>query len=187
MVRIICGLAKGRKISIPKGLEVRPTLDRVKESIFNILFHRFDGARVLDLYAGSGNLGLEALSRGASEVVFVEKDKCNTVIIQKNLDLLGFKNANICPLPVFTYLRRFTARPFDIIFVDPPYSCYEHIKFVEELFSVILDRSALVQNGMIVIEHPSRNHFDFPMEMLQLYKHRCYGQTAVSFVEFVGS
>lgn len=122
MTRIIGGAAGGRRIAVPpRG--TRPTTDRVRESLFNILTARADltGAAVLDLYAGSGALGLEALSRGAASALFVESDPRSASVITRNVDALGLAGATVRRGAVATVLAAGTADPVDLVLADPPY------------------------------------------------------------------
>lgn len=120
-VRIIAGAWRGRRIAFPRGTGVRPTADRVRETLFNWLAGRTEGARCLDLYAGSGSLGLEALSRGAREVWFVEADRALAAALAEQLATLG-GNGRVRAEPVERFLERPEGGPFDLVFVDPPYA-----------------------------------------------------------------
>ncbi len=122
MTRIIGGVAGGRRIAVPSR-GTRPTTDRVRESLFNILSTRRDltGLAVLDLYAGSGALGLEALSRGAASAVFVESDQRSAAVIARNIETLGLAGATLRRGKVAAVLAGGTAAPFDLVLTDPPY------------------------------------------------------------------
>lgn len=121
-MRIISGLAKGKGLEVPKG-EVRPTTDRVREALFSILSDRVEGADVLDLFAGSGALGLEALSRGAKSAKFVDAARHSTFVIDKNLKCTGLKGGHVFLSDALKYVARESRgfSRFDLIFVDPPY------------------------------------------------------------------
>ena len=119
-IRIIGGELRGRKLNFPDAKDLRPTPDRVRETLFNWLQEQIHGARCLDLFAGSGALGLEALSRGAAEVVFVERDGHVAQKLRENLDLLGQKNGQCIQASAEQFLRG-SAEPFDIVFLDPPF------------------------------------------------------------------
>src|SRR4051812_15670056 len=121
-MRVIAGAYKGRRLQAPKGSETRPTSDRVREALFSILGD-VEGLRVLDLYAGSGALGIEALSRGAGQTVFVESGRRAADAIRANLRAVGDPDAMIWVGDALAYLRRADAEaPFDLVFADPPYS-----------------------------------------------------------------
>lgn len=137
-MRIISGSVKGRYINVPKSDLIRPTTDRVRETLFNILNNKisFDGIKVLDLYAGSGSLGLECFSRGATEIHFVEKN----FVIQKNLEaninsLQAESNCKIYKVPVLKFSRLFHDKKYDLILADPPFFQYDIYNVVENLLS----------------------------------------------------
>ena len=119
-MRIVAGAYKGRRIEAPRGRSTRPTSDRVREALFSILGAAVDDARVLDLFAGSGALGIEALSRGAAEAVFVDSDASAVATVRRNLDAIGV-DAPVYRRDAFAWLGDADAR-FDLVFADPPYS-----------------------------------------------------------------
>jgi 16S rRNA (guanine966-N2)-methyltransferase len=122
VLRIIAGRHRGRRLRFPAGVEIRPTPDRVRETLFNWLQPRIDQARVLDLFAGSGALGLEALSRGAAHVMFVEKDRRAAAAIEAVTREWGEENARVVCTGALEWLAAHGAEPpFDIVFLDPPY------------------------------------------------------------------
>lgn len=120
-IRIIGGEWRGRKLHFPNVSGLRPTPDRVRETLFNWLQFRIPGARCLDLFAGSGALGLEALSRGAAGVVFVEREPAAAAAIRATLSLLGGAHGQVEARDAFAYLAQPAPRPFDVVFLDPPY------------------------------------------------------------------
>ena len=120
-MRIITGQARGRRLISPEGYDVRPTTDKVKESLFNIIQFRLDGASVLDLFAGSGQLGIEALSRGAEKAVFVDSSRKSLDVVKKNIELCRFSaqaQTFLCDAAAFL---RTTKEKFDVVILDPPY------------------------------------------------------------------
>ena len=147
-VRIIAGTWRGRRLQVPRGSDVRPTPDRVRETLFNWLRAHVEGARCLDLYAGTGALGLEALSRGAREAVFVEHDRVLVEALESNARVLG-ANARV----VGERVERFVAGPpgpFDIVFLDPPYAV--------SLEPIIARLPALLAaNGLVYVERAARD------------------------------
>jgi 16S rRNA (guanine966-N2)-methyltransferase len=145
-VRIIAGTHRGHRIAAPKGRETRPTSDRVRESAFNLI-GPVEGAEVLDLFAGSGALGLEALSRGARHATFVEHDRDACRIIDANLDKLGLK-ATVLQLDAVRALVQ-ERRTYDLVLCDPPYD-YDPTRIVPQL------ARALTENGLLVWESSSR-------------------------------
>jgi 16S rRNA (guanine(966)-N(2))-methyltransferase RsmD len=127
-VRIIAGSRRGHTIQAPKGLDTRPTSDRVRENVFNIVAPWVEGARVLDLYAGSGAMGLEALSRGAERAVFVESDPEAVRAIERNLDKLGLTGARVVRRDAVTGLGQEAGagRKYDLVLADPPYTMTDY-------------------------------------------------------------
>ena len=181
-MRIIGGQARGRQIRLPAGCRIRPTADRVKESLFDIL-HPVEGAYFLDMYAGSGNVGLEALSRGARGSVFVEKDLRLADAVRKNLRLLGFEGrGEVIAAGAQQGLRRLGKRGerFDILFADPPYD--EDI--LPEILRCLEGAEVLAENGIIVLQHSVRED---PKESLPqtlvMADQRRYGDTLLSFLK----
>jgi 16S rRNA (guanine966-N2)-methyltransferase len=145
-MRIIAGIAKGRPLTAPKGPRPRPMMDRAKEAIFSMLAPEVVDARVLDLYAGSGSMGLEALSRGAADVVFVESWREAVKTLRANLTSVGL-GGEIVVATVEDWLRRATGR-FDIAFVDPPYDL--PLPSVEEVLGLLAPR---LSDGATVVVH----------------------------------
>ena len=176
-MRIIGGKYKSRVLATFDGEAVRPTADRVKESLFNILALRFHGARVLDLFSGSGALGLESLSRGAREVVFNDKSKDSVAILKKNMKTLKVedgKEAKVYNLDADVYLD-YAKEPFDIIFIDPPYALDVGVRAVEK----IAKKSLLSEKGVLVFERDKP--FDGEVDGLEKYDERKYGKTVLTF------
>ena len=182
-MRVIAGLAKGRRLKTPKGSELRPTADRVKEALFNILPHDLSGRRVLDLFAGTGNLSVEALSRGAEEAVLVEISREATKLIEENLRALGFTaRSRVLTASVFKTVRRLArgGESFDLIFLDPPYEQ----GLVGETLKEIATEGLLAENGVIVAEHSVREKVQERYGGyggLALSDQRRYGDTELSF------
>jgi len=177
-LRIIAGCWKGRRLLAVKGMHTRPTSDRVKEAIFNILQQYIADSNVLDLFAGTGNLGLEALSRGCSRVVFVEKDPRVIDVLNKNRANLGcLEQSMVIRDDVFHSIKRLSGRErFDIIFADPPYS-----RGLEApLLDAIADSDILCQDGIVVLEHSSRDHQPDRVGSLIKLQDRRYGDTEIS-------
>ena len=174
-MRIIGGRYRRRLLKAPKGYLTRPSTDRVRESIFNLLTSRirFDGARVLDLFAGTGALGLEALSRGAASATFVESNGAVLQVARHNAASLDAADAcRFVRADAVAYLRRYAGPPFDVIFADPPYDLDGLTDLPE------LARPHLNADGRFVLEHDARHHFDEPTPGLDTS--RAYGRTIVS-------
>lgn len=137
-MRVITGSARGRRLKTPEGMDIRPTTDNVKESVFNILQFDIEGRRVLDLFAGTGQLGIECLSRGAKEVVFIDQSRDAVKIIKENLKTCGF-SASVLQQDSVSYLNG--CGKFDLIFVDPPYDAglYETVLEKINSFDILSD------------------------------------------------
>ena len=146
-MRVISGMARGRRLKEPVGFDIRPTSDMVKESVFNIIQFDIEGRRVLDLYAGTGQLGIEALSRGARSAVFVDSGAKSVKLIRENLDLCGFSDtASVYARDVPGFLEN--DEKFDLIFIDPPYGSPLAAKTIRR----IIEFDKLNTNGIIVCE-----------------------------------
>lgn len=178
-MRVIAGIAKGRKLVAPRGTTTRPVLDQVKEAIFNILFDVSD-LRVLDLFAGTGSVGIEALSRGSTHCTFVESDRAALDAIRTNIDRCGFSDiTTILPFSVAIALKRrlHDEDPFDLIFVDPPYER----NLVNPTLHLLVQTTCVGPSTRIIIEHHPHELID-PPPGLALTDERAYGQTRVSFL-----
>jgi 16S rRNA (guanine966-N2)-methyltransferase len=169
-VRIIAGSRKGHTIHAPDGLDTRPTSDRVRENVFNILGSVEDAA-VLDLYAGSGAMGLEALSRGAARATFVDDDREAVGAIERNLDTLRLQGTVLCR-DAISFLSS-ERRKYDLVLVDPPYDVYADI---ETQLARYLP-AVLAETAVVVVETDARTEPSLPFEQR---KSRRYGQTRVT-------
>ncbi|HEY6200479.1 MAG TPA: 16S rRNA (guanine(966)-N(2))-methyltransferase RsmD [Candidatus Binatia bacterium] len=179
-MRVIAGQARGRRLRTPKGRELRPTADRVKEALFNILPHDLTGRRVLDLFAGTGNLGLEALSRGAASAVLVDIARPATAVIEENVQTLGYgASARVVTAPVFKAVRSLarSGERFDLILLDPPYER----GLAGEALKEIAKEGVLAEDGVVVAEHSVRDRLEEKYGALVLTDRRRYGDTALSF------
>ena len=144
-MRVITGTARGRKLKTPENYDIRPTADSVKEAVFNIIQFDVEGRRVLDLFAGTGQLGIEALSRGAAECVFVDRDKAAADIVRQNLTACGL-SARVAGEDALGYLD--TCGRFDLVFVDPPYDSGIYDAVLQKINSVDI----LSDGGIIICE-----------------------------------
>jgi 16S rRNA (guanine966-N2)-methyltransferase len=179
-MRIIGGRVGGRTLKAPRGASTRPTSDKVRQAIFNILVARADPpARVLDLYAGSGALGLEALSRGAGAALFVDADGDACDLIRANADALGLP-AEVKCTPVVRWLVKEAGGAYGWIFLDPPYGSHETGE-LEKALELIADKRLVDAGGVAVAEHEWRHAPEDRYGPLALFDRRRYGQTAVSF------
>ena len=176
-MRIIAGDRKGHTIYAPKGRDTRPTSDRVRENVFNIVAPWVEGARVLDLYAGSGAMGLEALSRGAAGVVFVEADRDAVRAIERNLDKLRLTGATVVRTEAMTGLAQeaTAGRKYDLVLVDPPYAMTDFETLARYLPRVLAD------NGLAVLESAARTKPE--LAGLAVRTTRKYGSTRVTVFE----
>ena len=173
-MRIISGKYKGRKLNTFKGFDIRPTSDMARESLFNILGDLIYGSRFLDLFAGSGAVGIEAISRGASEVVFMDKSNESLNLIKSNLSLIN-ENAKIYKGNSLFLIKEQT-KSFDIIFCDPPYD-FEEIKIV---FEIVKNNNLLSDGGLIIYEH-EKNRRTQDFEGFVLNKSKKYGIAVFDF------
>jgi 16S rRNA (guanine966-N2)-methyltransferase len=177
VTRIIAGAYGGRRIQTPKGDGTRPTSDRVREAMFSSIESElggFDGLHVLDLFAGSGALGLEAMSRGAVSAVFVESDARAAAVIKGNAKDLGAAGAVVVRATVTAYLERQPDRRFDLVFLDPPYAV------PTEQLAALVGRTQEVSAGeaLFVVERATRDPFTWP-EGVEGLRHKKYGETTV--------
>lgn len=182
-MRIIAGKYRGRTLRGPTSFQTRPTSDRLRESLFNILAPRIEGARFLDLCAGTGAVGIEALSRGAAQVVFVDQSRKMCGLIEANLRALnGAEEAReIVTAEAFAYLRRYVRKAgprFDIIFFDPPYATnYEPVlNFIGEPSS-----RTLSSDGIVVVEHHKKKLLPDDFNELTRYRELKQGDSSLSF------
>jgi len=183
-MRVIAGLYKGRVLHTVKDLSVRPATGRVKQTVFDILVNRMDlaGARVLDLFAGSGSLGIEALSRGASRVVFVEENEQAASCIEDNLELLGcVASAEIHSVDAMAFHAP-EGRPFDLVFADPPYA----FSSTPEIPGMIASEGMLRRDGYLVIEHSTGTEFP-ANDTYAVGPVKRFGRTAVTFFRSTSS
>ena len=184
-MRIIGGSSGGRKLLTPRNREIRPTSDRVKEALFNILISRFgnfSGLRVLDIFAGTGNLGIEALSRGASEAVFIDEGREAAALVVKNLELCGLTDrARVVQKQALAALKGLagSGSTFDLFFLDPPYRQGLSGEVLE-----FLGGSTLLNPGSVVVaETDAREELDQRFSRLRASDRRIYGDTAITFFE----
>ena len=175
-MRVITGSARGRRLKELEGMETRPTTGKVKESIFSILQFDIEGRRVLDLFAGTGQLGIEALSRGAKRAVFVDHQQKACELIKENLRRTKFTaQASVVRGDYLEYLKR-TKEKFDIILLDPPYAEI----FLENALNCIAEIDILRDNGIIVTERPLEKALDVQMPGFTRSRDYKYGKTLIT-------
>ncbi|MGJ8671367.1 16S rRNA (guanine(966)-N(2))-methyltransferase RsmD [Rubritalea sp.] len=182
-MRIIAGSAKRREIKVPKAV-VRPTTDRTREALFSMVHAYIDSAKVLDLFAGAGSLGLEALSRGAVSCDFVDMNKICTMVVSENLQSLKLAGGAVVTADVLGYVKR--ARGcYDLIFADPPY--YKNPgdrDFVSELLAEENLYQIITSDGLLVVEVDAKHNPTIPACWKQLDKRR-YGSCSIIFLQKV--
>jgi 16S rRNA (guanine(966)-N(2))-methyltransferase RsmD len=175
-MRVIGGTYRGRTLITVRDLSIRPTTDRAKQTIFDMLATRcdLDGARVLDLFSGSGSLGLEAISRGAASVTFVERARTSVDVLEKNIRALDCAaHCTVHTADVFWFLKN-VAQPYDVVFADPPYKLPEI-----GMLPVRIHESAAVRNGTwVVMEHSRESAMQFPDNGYTVIT-KPFGQTTV--------
>ncbi len=175
-MRIITGSAKGVRLKTPEGLQTRPTAERVKEALFSAIQEYIPGARVLDLFGGTGQLGLEALSRGAGSAVFVDKEKAACELIKENLRRCRLeKQGTVVRGDYLSYLSH-CGRQFDLIFLDPPYAEV----FLENSLKKISEIDILANRGIIVAERPLGKELAGSFGNLRCRKEYKYGKTLIA-------
>jgi 16S rRNA (guanine(966)-N(2))-methyltransferase RsmD len=179
-MRVIAGEKRGIRLASMRNTSVRPTTDSIKELIFNVLGHVLSEAVVLDMFAGTGGLGIEALSRGAVKAIFIEQDRSAQKLILQNIEKTGFtESAELYKLPVRKAIRSLNKKKlrFDLILADPPYDC----DIITDTMTDIVKWQLLKQGGWLVLEHSCRF---VPLEqvkpLLQTMKKR-QGETEISF------
>jgi 16S rRNA (guanine966-N2)-methyltransferase len=174
-MRITGGEFGGRKVRVPAGDRVRPTQDRVRGALFSMLAARIPGARVLDLFAGSGSVGLDALSRGATAVVWVEADRRNAGILRENVRAVAGCETQVVCADCLQWLRRASCAPFDLVFADPPYDWAQEHGFVG-IAERLHERRLVCPDGFFVTEQPVRMRVDV-LAGWEMMRDRTYGQT----------
>lgn len=173
-MRVITGSARGMTLRTLEGDNVRPTTDRVKEAIFSILQFDLEGKRVLDLFAGSGQLGIEALSRGAAKATFVDSERSSIAVVKENLQKTRLADkADIVQTDAFAFLRM-TAAEFDIVLLDPPYST----GLLQRALEAVSDNVA--PGGIVICESPFGEEMPEESGELKKYREYKYGKIAVT-------
>ena len=175
-MRVISGSARGVQLKTPEGMATRPTADRVKEALFSIIQFDIAGARVLDLFAGTGQLGIEALSRGAVSAVFTDERDAACRLVRENLRVAKLESAaQVFCTDYMAYLKH-TTEKFDIIFLDPPYAEV----FLENALKIITEIDILQSGGIIVTERPLGKDFNTDFSGLSRSKDYKYGKTVLT-------
>ncbi|WP_418790107.1 16S rRNA (guanine(966)-N(2))-methyltransferase RsmD [Phosphitispora sp. TUW77] len=179
-VRVITGSAKGRRLKSLKGMETRPTMDRTKESLFNIINERIFGSWFLDLYAGTGAIGIEALSRGADKAVFIENNPRAVKIIRDNLEqteLSGRSDIFCASVENAVVMLAKQKKLFDIIYMDPPYG----MGIVQETIDLLCRHLLLQPGGLIITEGSKMDQLQEKTSCFTMFRQEKYGDTMLSF------
>ncbi len=176
-MRVIAGSAKGVRLVAPKGSAIRPTLDRVREAVFSILLPQLAEARFLDLFAGTGANGIEALSRGVEHTTFVDLDRSALATIEKNLDSTHLRSkADLVRLRLPQNVESLIG-PFDIAYADPPYAFRDHERLLQELE----EQEVVTQDGLVLLEHDRRVTVTPSVGRFLRIRQCSYGGTTISF------
>ncbi|EXX84691.1 DNA methyltransferase [Paenibacillus darwinianus] len=182
-MRVIAGEAKGRPLKAVPGMNTRPTTDKVKEAMFSMIGPFFDGGHVLDLFAGTGGLGIEALSRGVDKAVFIDSDRQSISIVKSNVEAARLQDrAEIYCNTAERALKMLEKRgiAFRLAFLDPPY----RMKNADELMADMASRGLLVADAIVVVEHESGHRYAESFGGFELRKLALYGETAVAIYDY---
>jgi 16S rRNA (guanine966-N2)-methyltransferase len=180
MTRIIAGSARGRRLRTPPGGDTRPTTDRVREALFSALeasLGSLAGLRFLDLYAGSGAVGLEAMSRGAGVATLVESDRRTVKLVQANADALDFHRAEVLGLPVTRAVAQPPRAPYDVVFLDPPYGLAS--VDVEKVLAMLVEHGWLAHGATVVVERSARDPEPAWPDGIAADRSKSYGDTTL--------
>lgn len=182
-MRVISGERRGKKLVTLEGLTTRPTLDRVKEALFNIIQFKIQNAEILDLFAGSGSLGIETLSRGAKQVVFCDNSNDAIKIIEKNVELTNYKEKSIIINKNYKEALKQISnlnKKFDIIFLDPPYKS----EFAEKALEKLIQLDLIADDGIVIVETDDKNKKDTLSlnKEIEIYDERKYGSVTLIFI-----
>ncbi len=181
-MRVVSGSAGGVPLKVPKGPDLRPTMDMVKNAIFSSLAESIDGTRVLDLFAGAGSLGIEALSRGAASCVFVESDRRACACIRDNIAKTKVTGGEVIPADAIKWVARAVPASFELIFADPPYAKRDGDRdFTPELLGSTGLQAALTSGGIFVLEHLPGEQLPLG-ETWECLRQKRYGATEVAFL-----
>jgi 16S rRNA (guanine966-N2)-methyltransferase len=182
-VRVIAGTARGRALKAVPGVGTRPTTDKVKEAIFSMIGPYFHGGLGLDLFAGTGGLGIEAISRGIDRVVFIDLEKTSIQVIQDNLKAIGFTDqSEVYRNEAMRALKVLSKRAlkFDLIFLDPPYK----MKQADEILLQMQQMEMVKEQATVVVEHEAAHAYGDTIGRFHLRKRSSYGETAITIYDY---
>ncbi|MBE6022369.1 MAG: 16S rRNA (guanine(966)-N(2))-methyltransferase RsmD [Cellulosilyticum sp.] len=180
-MRVISGKCRGTQLMAPEGMETRPTTDRIKETLFNMIAFDLPECRFLDLFSGSGGIGIESLSRGAEHAVFVDQGDKALACIRGNLEKTRLvANATVMGMNVMEAVKRLGSKKerFDIIFMDPPYA----LEGIDQIIEAIEENGLLNEEGYIILERSSKTIVKLPQNLV-LWKEKQYKTTTLSFIK----
>jgi len=183
-LRVIAGVCRGKRLKTVKGLSTRPTIDRVKEAVFNVLAHRIQEAKVLDLFGGTGNIGIEALSRGAQSVIYVEKDRKALKVLNANITDCRFEEkVKIFSIDAFKALKIFKEKEytFNVVYLDPPYK----LDILNDILKIIARETLLEINGIVVVETGKNTELKSNFDNLHKVKEDKYGDTKITYYQLI--
>lgn len=184
-MRIITGRARGLQLTTPKNMDVRPTADRVKESLFNIIGSKIIEAEVIDLFAGTGNLGLESWSRGAKKITFIDESKESLRLVESNINKCRAQNdcsvikGNAVNVIERLYRQNFS---FDFAFCDPPYNK----GWIQKIIRAVTEYPILKDGGYLVVERAQHETIENLPEILEIVRSEKYGETYIDFICYNG-
>lgn len=184
-MRIISGINKGKKLYGPEGMDVRPTSDKIKEALFNIIGYIDEESIILDLFAGSGNVGIEFLARGAKYCYFTDVSRKSLSYVKKNIEICNFKNkAEIIQSDYYKAILNFANMniKFDYIFADPPYD----LECGGKIADLVIENNLLAENGLLIIESDKSENVveNIGSKMLE-YREKIYGRTRISLIRLL--
>jgi len=180
-MRVTGGTGRGRRLKAPPGSRVRPTSDKVKQALFNILGERMADALFLDLFAGAGGIGIEALSRGAGHVVFVDSSRASLNVVRQNIEQTGFEDQSRAVLSKVESFLKKPSGSYDIVFLDPPYA-----DELQPLLELIAGAGILKPDSIVIAEHFKKQSSPADAGVLTLYREAKYGDTVLAFYKFRG-
>jgi 16S rRNA (guanine966-N2)-methyltransferase len=178
-MRVTGGIGKGRRLTVPAGSRVRPTSDKVKQALFNILGEKVVGAVFLDLFAGAGGIGIEALSRGAGRAVFVDASRTSLNSIKQNIEQMDYGDQAEAVLAKAESFLKKASGPYNIVFLDPPYA-----KDMLPLLHLIAGAGILLPDSIVIAEHFKKQPSPESAGILSLYREAQYGDTILAFYKF---